>query len=403
MLRISDTQLQKINRAYRNDTNRVYRPAVLGDTDGTIPDPQLPGNVIVRIPGANGLSVGRSVTLGEDMDMPYEPGIPVRLGRDRQRRDSVQGLDNRGLMAAGVNPVAIFQRQQSGSTTPGDMEELRCVQSSPPSLTVSLKSWNPRVNGIYYLFGGADIDLTAAVPSTGNMLYAVVAVTSDYATLEYAVSTARSEADVPLGVDDINEAVALLAGSSTPAWAIKLVGDQTEITQAGIDDDGQDLRNMVNVAEGGGSVTQDYILLRDEQSNTTEGGTFTSGAWQTRPLNTISVDTTGVVTLSSNQFALPSGTYRIRASAPAFSVNGHQLRLQNITDTTTVAYGSNAYSRGAALAQAHAFLDYRFTIAGTKTFELQHRCASTVSTNGFGAAMSFGNIEVYAVVELIKE
>ena len=42
-----------------------------------------------------------------------------------------------------------------------------------------------------------------------------------------------------------------------------------------------------------------------------------------------------------------------------------------------------------------------FTIAGTKTFELQHACISTQTGDGFGLATNVGT-EVYAQITITK-
>lgn len=146
-----------------------------------------------------------------------------------------------------------------------------------------------------------------------------------------------------------------------------------------------------------------YILLREEQPLGTEGGDFIAGAWQTRPLNTEVVDTDSIVSLAGNQITLDEGTYRIRASAPAFLVGAHQLRLQNITDTLTIAVGAQAYT-GSVVGendQTRSELAYYFTIVGTKVLELQHQASVTALVNGYGRAAAF-DVEVYAVVELWK-
>lgn len=147
----------------------------------------------------------------------------------------------------------------------------------------------------------------------------------------------------------------------------------------------------------------DYIVLRDEKTSGTGGGTFTSGAWQTRTLNTESVDTGSHCTLSSNQFTLSAGTYRIQASAPACQVAVHQARLQNVTDGTTTIVGTSEFNtNGAQYAQTRSVVSGRFTIATSKTFELQHRCSTTRSTYGFGFGATL-TTEVYSVVELWRE
>lgn len=150
------------------------------------------------------------------------------------------------------------------------------------------------------------------------------------------------------------------------------------------------------------TISSLYINLQDHEISGTSGGTFTTGAWRTRILNTEVNDVGGLCSLASNQFTLSAGTYIIDAIAPGYNCNGHQLRLQNITDTATILTGQSAFSRtGASASQYPASLKGMFTIGASKALELQHSCETTSTTLGFGVAASQGT-EVYAVVELWK-
>jgi len=55
----------------------------------------------------------------------------------------------------------------------------------------------------------------------------------------------------------------------------------------------------------------------------------------------------------------------------------------------------------AAFISNHSFGSTVVTIAGSKAFEIRHRCSDTFATNGFGIAASFGT-EVYTRVEITK-
>lgn len=151
--------------------------------------------------------------------------------------------------------------------------------------------------------------------------------------------------------------------------------------------------------------TSNIAIFRDEKTDGTNGGSFTSGDWRTRTLNTTQTNGITGCSLSSNQITLPEGTYYIQAIAPtAGNVNNHKARLENVTDATTAILGQNAESRDDAGANpgSDAFVEGVFTIAAQKTFELQHRCGTTENTIGFGAASSFGVAEVYATITIIK-
>jgi hypothetical protein len=150
--------------------------------------------------------------------------------------------------------------------------------------------------------------------------------------------------------------------------------------------------------------------IKDVKASGTEGGTFTSGVYQTRVLNTLQ-DPTGIVTsLASNQFTLPAGRYYIEAVAPASSLtatapSNHKAKLRNITDSSDVIIGSsmrlslnNAGTAGTNASVIHGVVD----ISSPKVFELQHRCAVTTGTSGFGIAAGFGDDEVYSTVKITK-
>ena len=141
--------------------------------------------------------------------------------------------------------------------------------------------------------------------------------------------------------------------------------------------------------------------IKDVNASGTNGGTFTSGSYQTRILNTLSGDTS-FVSLSSNQFTLQPGTYKIRASAPATGCFEHRAKLRNITDSTDAIIGSAELSATTSLHMIRSVVTDIISITSAKVFELQHRCTTTQNTTGFGDAAGFGDSEVYAIVEIEK-
>ena len=147
-----------------------------------------------------------------------------------------------------------------------------------------------------------------------------------------------------------------------------------------------------------------YAIICDQKTQNTAGGTFTDGAWQTRDLNTEIADPDDIVSISSNQFTLQAGSYLISAQAPCFGINYNLTRLQNITDSSTEAYGESAYARNASgdINTYLATLIARVVITGAKTFELQHKGSTTRATNGLGVASDQG-VEKYTRIEIYKE
>jgi len=143
-------------------------------------------------------------------------------------------------------------------------------------------------------------------------------------------------------------------------------------------------------------------LLAEEQTSGTSGGTFTSGAWQTRTLNTEVADTNGIVSLSANVFTLGAGTYLIEWSAPVYQVTNHQTRLYDNTNSTVIEYGSTEYASASAGVTNRSFGAAEVTISTSTGYKIEHRCASTYATYGFGTNSSFGNVEVFTQVKITK-
>ena len=152
--------------------------------------------------------------------------------------------------------------------------------------------------------------------------------------------------------------------------------------------------------------TEDYVLIRDEKATGTNGGTFTSGAWRTRDLNTEVSDTGNIASLSSNQITLLAGIYRVRWWTMGRQCDNHKSRLQDVTGGapgTTLVVGSPEIAGGAVDTQTKSVGEGRITLTATSILELQHECLTTKAGTGFGLAAGFSLIEVYSVIEFWKE
>lgn len=145
-----------------------------------------------------------------------------------------------------------------------------------------------------------------------------------------------------------------------------------------------------------------HIILEDQKSSGTAGGTFTSGADQTRTLNTEVYDPNNWCTLASNQFTLPAGTWFVRWQAPAFATFEHQSMLYNVTDSAVVSRGSSAFAgTGTSACSTDSHGSCVVTIAASKAFTIRHQADTTKSTDGFGVPANFGT-EIYTQVEITR-
>lgn len=147
----------------------------------------------------------------------------------------------------------------------------------------------------------------------------------------------------------------------------------------------------------------EVYTLKDIKSSGTNSGTFTSGAWRTRTLNTLTKIpvSASYVSLASNQITVQAGTYLVQAKAPANDVDSHQCRLRNITDNTTTIVGSSEQTASNGVDTSSCIIGL-FTIASTKVFELQHRCQTKEVTDGFGHPAGFGENETYAMITFTR-
>lgn len=140
------------------------------------------------------------------------------------------------------------------------------------------------------------------------------------------------------------------------------------------------------------------LHVRDEKSAGTKGGSFVSGAWRTRTLNTETANTIDGASLASNQITLPAGTYDVYATAPAMGVNSHKARLYDITNGATLIMGTTGFNYNANAHVERSVVQGRIILAGETVIELQHICQTT-NPDGFGYTQNgFSTTEVYAEV-----
>jgi len=240
------------------------------------------------------------------------------------------------------------------------------------------------------LLGGEYLVSSADVPTGSDEVRWCVIFISTANVMAHAVGTTYVFADKNQLPDDFIEAVTVTAGT-IPVGAFTLSESQTEITLANT--------RFVDVREwlAPRGAAPGYILIRDEKASGTGGGTFASGAWRTRDLNTESSDTGNHASIASNQITLAAGTYEFSAKAVSSSSDRVQARLQNITDTISIV-GLSGNSNSVSGETHVSMVDGKFTIATSKIFELQHRCSTT---GNFGLASSFGT-EAYASIEFRK-
>lgn len=133
-----------------------------------------------------------------------------------------------------------------------------------------------------------------------------------------------------------------------------------------------------------------FMHVQDKKAVGVNGGTFTSGAWRTRELNTVVLNAIQGAALASNLVTLPAGSYYAEASAPALQAGWHAIDLYNVTNTARLILCSQAYDGNANYyAQTRSFLSGSFVLGSQSNIQLRHWGTTTVTNSGFGGATAF--------------
>jgi hypothetical protein len=246
------------------------------------------------------------------------------------------------------------------------------------------------MQGIWVFASATARDAAVTSPQEGNFAYLkdtnvttyytgsawanldTTGMTNPMTTTGDIIYSSPGSTPVRLGIGTANQVLRVNSGATAPEWATPASSGTT------------------------------YSIFRDVKAAGTGGGTFTDGAWRTRDINNTQVNQISGSSIASNQITLPAGTFHIYATAPAILVNNHQVRFYNITDSAVAIQGQSSMSGTGASIQNFPAVSGVIVLTGTKVFELQHRCATTRSTDGFGVNGNFGVDEVYAQVTIAK-
>jgi hypothetical protein len=214
-----------------------------------------------------------------------------------------------------------------------------------------------------------------------------------------AANTSSVTMDIDgVGVIDVKDHVtaALQGGEFSTSGVYLLVFDGTQLIAV-----------TVTAGSGVGSTSGGApgLIVNDTKSSGVDGGSFTTGAYRQRTLNTVVRNTIGA-TLSSNQVTLTAGSYYVEWSCPAHACQNHKSRLFNVTDSSVVALGTTekVMANSAPYSvQSRSMGCAYFTITSSKAFELEHRCSDSSSGSGFGNAAGFGDNEVYSEMRVWRQ
>jgi hypothetical protein len=144
------------------------------------------------------------------------------------------------------------------------------------------------------------------------------------------------------------------------------------------------------------SVSQTFLNVVNYYPSGGTGPGFTTGSWVVFPMSTLVSNSITGASYSANQVVLPAGTYKADILGMNYGAGKTQVRLRNVTDSTTTILGTTAHGlevgTGSYLATIGLISTGEgvFTITGNKTFELQ--IFTTQSNGAQGIASGENNV-----------
>ena len=142
------------------------------------------------------------------------------------------------------------------------------------------------------------------------------------------------------------------------------------------------------------------IIIEHQEASSTDGGTATSGSWETGTLNTEVRDVNSDITLSSNVISgLPAGDYYCEFWAAFYGTNDSTARIYNIDQTAEALLGCNARSDSTDPSNTFSRGEGVITIATNDTLRLERQVQDTNADQGWGNGVAWATNR-YACIKL---
>ena len=295
-----------------------------------------------------------------------------------------------------MNDANIKHYSLTGSTL--TTVDIGWVPPSEQSLRVT-------INGVVqqggtFSISGSNLTLGGALIATDDLeVVGIQSVGNIVTPADSSVSTAKL-ADDSVTLDKMAGLARgkIIVGDASGDPSALTVGAANQVLKS----DGTD----VSWGADSGGLFASYAFIVDQKTQASDSGTFTSGAWRTRDLQTTISDTDTIVTsLTSNEFTLAAGNYLIKWHAPAKYVEENQTRLYDVTGTAAVQVGSSAFNytnHPTYVCEGPSSGVARVTPSGSNVYRIEHYGHLTRATDGFGPPADI-DVEIYTMVEIYKE
>jgi len=130
------------------------------------------------------------------------------------------------------------------------------------------------------------------------------------------------------------------------------------------------------------------LLVHDEKTQGTDGGSTSTGSWQTHDLNLVELNTISGASLATNQLTLPAGDYIASCHMAFFRTGEHiQCRIRDVDTPATLLLSvdiSTDNSTGIGGSQEQCPMVGSFTLSQARTVEFQYQVSVANAGDGLG-------------------